>query len=131
MKAWWLAGALLAVAATNGVSPPTAPTIRAQLESVRLPEVMFRETAVEEVVAFLLRRTRELSGNPRPINHVWLAPAETKTAPVTLTLRNILAAEALRYVTTLAGLRYRVDAHAVIIYQPAPEPVAPKNAQPD
>ena len=34
--------------------------------------------------------------------------------------------DALDYVTQLAGLKYRVDAHAVVIYKPAPEkPVPP------
>ena len=38
----------------------------------------------------------------------------------TLNLHNIPLADVLKYVTESAGLRYRTDAHAVVIYKPLP-----------
>ena len=47
-------------------------------------------------------------------------PADTKLNPVTLNLKKVPFTDVLNYVTQLAGLKYRVDAHAVVIYKPEP-----------
>jgi general secretion pathway protein D len=83
---------------------------------------------VSEVVDFLKEQARTLSADKASINVVWEAPEETKTAKVTLSLREVPLADALKYVTESVGLRYRVDAHAIVIY--IPPPGAPPHAKP-
>jgi hypothetical protein len=65
---------------------------------------------------------------------VWQAPEASKVAKITLNLHNIPLGDVLRYVTESAGLRYRADTHAVVIYKPlptAPKDSAPANVKPE
>jgi predicted DNA-binding ribbon-helix-helix protein len=103
-------------------------SMRRKIESLVIPEVSVREASVSEVVDFLKEQAQTLSVDKDPINVVWEAPEETKTAKVTLSLREVPLADALRYVTESVGLRYRVDAHAIVIY--IPPPAAPPHAKP-
>ena len=102
--------------------------LRRKLDSMILPELNVRDTAVIDVVEFLRQQSRTLSGDRTSINLVWQAPDDAKTAKVTLNLRKIPFADVLKYVTEGAGLRYRVDAYAVVIYKPLP--AAPKDSPP-
>jgi general secretion pathway protein D len=90
------------------------------LETIIIPEVNVRGAGVADVIEFLQTESQKVSGAENPINFVWQAPSNLKTAKVTLNLRNVPLADALKYVTEGVGLRYRVDAHAVVIYQPTP-----------
>jgi hypothetical protein len=95
--------------------------LRKQLEQTRLPEVNCREANPQDVIAMMFQQAKN-------VNYVWMVPTDAKLSPVTLSMRDIPLADALRYVADLAGLRYRVDAKAVIIYRPESAPA--KNAQP-
>jgi type II secretory pathway component GspD/PulD (secretin) len=53
---------------------------------------------------------------------------QAESQKVTLNLRSVPLADVLKYVTESAGLRYRVDPHAVVIYQPPP--AVPAEASP-
>lgn len=102
--------------------------LRQKLEEIIIPEVNVREAAVADVIDTLQTEGQKRSVDKTPINFVWQAPEEAKTAKVTLNLRRVPLADVLKYVTEIAGLRYRVDAHAVVIYKPMP--VAPKESSP-
>jgi hypothetical protein len=91
-----------------------------QLDAIIIPEVNVHEVGVADVIEFLRTESQKVSGAERPINFVWQAPENLKTAKVTLALRNVPLAAVLKYVTDSAGLRYRVDPYAVVIYQPEP-----------
>jgi len=93
-----------------------------QINSIIIPEVNFREAGVADIIEFLRTESKKISGAENPINFVWKAPEAFKTAKITLSLHQVPLAEALKYVTEIAGLRYRVDPYAVVIYQPAPAP---------
>jgi hypothetical protein len=95
-------------------------TLRETLDEIVIPEVNFRGAGVADVIDFLQRESQKVSGADNPINFVWQAPEVAKTAKVTLNLRQVPLADVLKYVTESAGLRYRVDPHAVVIYQPLP-----------
>ena len=103
-------------------------SLRQKISSLVVPEVSVREASVSEVINFLKEQAQTLSPDKGSINVVWEAPEETKTAKVTLRLREVPLADALRYVTESVGLRYRVDAHAIVIY--IPPPAAPPHAKP-
>jgi hypothetical protein len=102
--------------------------LRRQLEETIIPEVNVRDAAAGDVIDFLQTESEKLSGGKNPINFVWQAPEDAKTAKVTLNLRGVPLADVLKYVTESAGLRYRIDPYAIVIYKPLP--AAPKESAP-
>ena len=94
--------------------------LRRKLDETVIPEVSVQETPVIDVIGFLREQSQKLSSDKTPINLVWQAPEDAKATKVTLSLRKIPLADVLKYVTEIAGLRYRVDTHAVVIYKPLP-----------
>ncbi len=102
--------------------------LRRTLDETIIPEVSVRDAPVIDVIEYLRDQSRQLSGDKTPINLVWQAPEDAKAIKVTLNLRKIPLAEALKYATEITGLRYRVDPHAVVIYKPLP--AAPKDSPP-
>lgn len=104
--------------------------LRRKLEQILVPEVHFRNANPTNIVDFLAAETKKLSSDQTPINFVWQVPAEAKLNPVTLNLKNVPFTDVLQNVTQLAGLKYRVDAHAVVIYKPEPEKPIPPASEP-
>jgi len=110
----------------------SSTALKETLDEIIIPEVNFRGAGVAEVIDSLQTESQKVSGADTPINFVWQAPEAVKTAKVTLNLRGVPLADVLKYVTESAGLRYRVDPHAVVIYQPlpaAPTESSPANAK--
>ena len=109
----------------------------AKLNRIIIPRIDLRDTTVREAVEFLKQRSRELdtsTDNPqdkRGVNIVLklnpsqpdltVPPAEgppvggTADSRVTLSLANVPLIEALRYLTELAGLKYKIEPYAVSI----------------
>lgn len=105
-----------------------AASLKARLQETVIPELNVRDAAVVDVIDFLQAESQKRSKDKSPINFVWQVPENAKTAKITLNLRKVPLADMLKYVTEGVGLRYRVDAHAVVIYQASP--TAPKEAGP-
>jgi hypothetical protein len=101
------------------------------LESLVLTEVNFRDAEPAAVIDFLRAETKKLTPDKKPINFVWLVPPDAKLGRVTLHLQNIPLLDVVRYTTLAAGLRYRVDPHAIVIYQQAPAPPQPAAPEPN
>ena len=111
----------------------------AKLNRIIIPRIDLRDTTVREAVEFLKQRSRELDTSTddpeakRGVNIVLklnptqpdltAPPAEGPTPPqggsadtrVTLSLTNVPIIEALRYLTDLAGLKYKIEPYAVSI----------------
>lgn len=111
----------------------------AKLNRIIIPRIDLRDTTVREAVEFLKQRSRDLDTSTddpqgkRGVNIVLklnpsqpdltLPPAEGPAAPiggtadsrVTLSLTNVPLIEALRYLTELAGLKYKIEPYAVSI----------------
>jgi hypothetical protein len=104
--------------------------LRNKLEQIIVPEVIFREAAPADVVEYLKVEANKLSPDKMPIDFVWSVLADARLRPVTFNLRNVPLSDALGYVTQLAGLRYRVEARAVVIYKPEPERAIPPASEP-
>ena len=92
--------------------------LKRRLAEIVFPVVNFREAAALDVIQYFQTESGKLAADKTEINFVWLVPAEAKLGAVTLSLKKVPLADALDYVTQLAGLKYRVEAHAVVIYQP-------------
>jgi general secretion pathway protein D len=114
--------------------------IMAKLNRIIIPRIDLRDTTVREAVEFLKQRSRELDTSTdipqdkRGVNIVLkLHPSQPDlTAPpipegtpapvggtadtrITLSLTNVPLIEALRYLTELAGLKYKIEPYAVSI----------------
>jgi general secretion pathway protein D len=121
--------------------------IAQKLNDITIPEVNFREAALSDVVTFLHDESVRLDPQHIGVNFV-LSPGvsapttppppppaapgaappeagavhETATRPITLSLRNVPLIELVKYVTTLANLKYRIEQSAVLILpKDAPE----------
>src|SRR5579862_3144725 len=102
--------------------------LKGRLQEIVIPELNVRDAAVVDVIDFLQAEGQKRSKDKTPLNFVWQAPENAKVAKITLNLRKVPLADVLKYVTDGAGLRYRVDAHAVVIYQALP--TTPKDSVP-
>jgi type II secretory pathway component GspD/PulD (secretin)/tetratricopeptide (TPR) repeat protein len=113
----------------------------AKLNRIIIPRIDLRDTTVREAVEFLKQRSRELDTSTevpqekRGVNiFLKLAPSPDMTAAppvegaapiapvggtadtrITLSLTNVPLIEALRYLTELAGLKYKIEPYAVSI----------------
>lgn len=108
----------------KSLSPDTAATLR-KLQETILPLVDFRTTPLRDALAWLEQSSRTLDPTgvgvkfsvdltlPSPIPGLDLP--QRPDALLTLRLTNVPLMEALRYVTNLAGLRYRIDGAVVYI----------------
>jgi len=112
--------------------PHASPTLREALDEIIIPEVNFRGAGAADAIEVLQTESQKILGADNPINFVWQAPESFKIAKVTLDLRHVPLADVLKYVTESAGLRYRVDPYAVVIYQAplaAPAESSPSNVK--
>jgi len=106
----------------------------AKLNNIIIPRVNFRDTTVREAISFLSQQSRNLdtaSGNglKRGVNIVLKLPTGPTAAPaeegavesgnaetlITLSLSNVPLIEALRHVTDLANLKFKIEPYAVAI----------------
>jgi hypothetical protein len=108
--------------------------LKRKLASTMIRELNVRDAPVTDVIEILRTESEKASADKTAINFVWQAPEASKVAKITLNLHNIPLGDVLRYVTESAGLRYRADTHAVVIYKPlptAPKDSAPANVKPE
>jgi hypothetical protein len=102
--------------------------LRHKLDGTMISELNVRDVTVTDVIEILRAESAKASADKTAINFVWQAPEASKAAKVTLNLHNIPLGDVLKYVTESAGLRYRTDAHAIVIYKPLP--TVPKESAP-
>ena len=112
-----------AAPAADGYGTARDPSIERMVQkmnSIILPSVSFQNASVEEAVEFLQRNSRELDRSPSSTGgrgvRLVIAPTEFKfKASISLDLRDVPLSEALRYVTELAQMKYKVGRDAVVI----------------
>jgi hypothetical protein len=96
--------------------PQQAAALQKRLSTLILPNVAFQDATLGEAVEYLRLKCREADSNENPtargFNFVLLTTSEK---PLTLQLRAVPAAEAVRLITELAGLSYIVEPHAIVI----------------
>lgn len=95
----------------DALSPDS--TVAGKLHSIIIPRISVADATMEEVVGYLRARSIELDPSPdenrRGVNIVW-KPGGGVPGPITLDLRNVTLAEALRSVCDMSGARMRTDA---------------------
>ncbi len=102
--------------------------VQRKLERIIIPRLEFREATVREALEFLKKKASELDANSpageRGVNMVLKLGDLTPPTPdfpnpadarITVSLTNIPLVEALRYVTGLANLKFKIEPYAVSI----------------
>ncbi len=94
-------------------------TLEQKLKDITIPFVEFSDTPLKDALAFLQQRSVELDVNePDPAKKGFniISNAEgTDDIRITLRLTNVPMTEALRYTTSLAQLKFKVEPNAVVI----------------
>jgi hypothetical protein len=95
--------------------PNATSMVQRKLQNIIIPRLEFREATVSEALDFLKHKASSLDTDDpgrRGVNIVLNAPDETR---ITVALTNVSLGDALRYVTNLAGLKYKVEQYAVTV----------------
>ena len=87
-------------------------SLAANLKKIILAKVEFQDTSAREAVTFVARQVTKQTGGKQAVNVVWMVPEGTDKT-VTLSLQNIPASEALKYVAEASNLQVEYDHFAV------------------
>ncbi|MFN0075252.1 MAG: hypothetical protein ACKVY0_02135 [Prosthecobacter sp.] len=95
------------------------PTVQQKLEKIIFPTVQFQDATIQQALEYLRIKSRDLdtiteAPGQKGVSFV-VKMDGTTPAPISLDLKNVPLLEALRYCTELSGLKYRVEAHAVLV----------------
>jgi hypothetical protein len=136
-----IAAALLACAVVASAAQPTPKPqplteaqVRQTLERLVIPKLDFRDASFRDAIDFLRQQAQQLDPKKRGIPfHFRIEPPPSAPAPkppfdpeqknITVSLINIPLIEALRYVTGLANLKFRIlpdGVHIVSLADPDP-----------
>lgn len=109
-----------AVAFDYGVGHSPGAYLTEKMNQIILPSVHFENAPVEEAIEYLRVKSRDLDtftepGGTKGVNIILRMGDAPSGASISLDLKDVPMSEALRYVTELAQMKYKVEAHAVII----------------
>ncbi len=110
-----LAGALLAGGWAAGQAQGAIPRPAARLRETGVSQIELREARIGDALDTL--RDAALAADPEGVgvNIIYRGPPPEQVPRITLRLRNVSLYDALRYVTELSGLRFRIEERAVIV----------------
>ena len=107
-------GFLRQIKAAEKTLPPKVDRER-QLSGVIIPKLNFKEATLGSALDFVKKTVAEQTGGKQTVSFVVQMPAEqVNTMTVTLSLQNIPASEAIRYLADLAHATVTYDAYAVV-----------------
>lgn len=110
----------LTVPVDIGLGQNQAAYLTQKMQTIVFPQVSFTGATLEEAIEFLRVKSRDLDlteRNPekKGVNIILKAGEAPPSAQITLDLKDVPMAEALRYITELAGMKYKVEAYAVLV----------------
>jgi hypothetical protein len=115
-------------------SSAETPTIQQKLEKIIMPTVSFQNATIQQALEYLRVKSRDLdttSDDPAQKGVSFVVKMNgAAPAPISLDLKNVPLLEALRYCTELAGMKYRVESHAVMVAPDFAEQPIPPAATP-
>ena len=108
---WVLMLGLAGVAA----GPAEGRSAREQVRAMNLPRVEYRDARISDAFEQLADAARGADPDEVGINIVYRGPTGEAAPRITMSLRRVSLYDAIRYLTQVAGLYYRIDDNAVII----------------
>ncbi len=103
-----------------GGSPDASRYYTEKMSQIIFPSVMFAGASVDEAIEFLRIKSRDYDNierdpTKRGVNLILRAGASPSTAQITLDLKDVPMVEALRYITELASMKFKVEPYAVVV----------------
>jgi hypothetical protein len=98
--------------------PARGNEIQKKLSEAKLPEIKLREAPARDAVELVREEAAKALKDSKPVNLVWLVPADAKIGAVTLSLTDISALDALNYIMQITKLKYRFDPNAIVVFLP-------------
>ena len=91
-----------------------------KMAKIVFPQVQFSGASIEEAIEFLRIKSKDLDTfttdpTKRGVNLILKQGAAASTATITLDLRDVPMVEALKYITELAGMKYKIEPFAVVV----------------
>jgi len=110
----------LDIKAELGVGTQPSAYIKEKMERIVFPSVQFTGATVEEAIEFLRVKSRDLDLTERNterkgVNIIMKTGDTPVSAQITLDLKDVPMAEALRYITELAGMKFKIEPFAVLV----------------
>jgi general secretion pathway protein D len=121
-EAWEHKPAIKGLLIENTGGGGKAPTVylSQKMQNIIFPQVEFSGASIDEAVEFLRVKSRDLDVTEtdlarKGVNIILKAGDNPSTASISLSLKDVPMVEALRYVTELAGMKFKVEPFAVLI----------------
>ena len=91
-----------------------------KMNKIIFPSVQFQGATIEQAIEYLRVKSRDLdtdanSTGSKGVNIILRNGEAPSNASISLDLKDVPMSEALRYVTELAQMKYKVEAHAVLV----------------
>jgi len=109
-----------AVAFDYGVGRSPGAYLTEKMNKIIFPTVQFQGATIEQAIEYLRVKSRDLdtftdASGSKGVNIILRNGEAPSNASISLDLKDVPMSEALRYVTELAQMKYKVEAHAVLI----------------
>ncbi|WP_294384009.1 Amuc_1098 family type IV pilus outer membrane protein [Prosthecobacter sp.] len=109
-----------AVTIDYGVGRSPGAYLTEKMNRIIFPTVQFQGATIEEAIEYLRVKSRDLdtftdNTGVKGVNIILRTGDAPSNASISLDLKDVPMSEALRYVTELAQMKYKVEAHAVLV----------------
>lgn len=104
----------------NGEGADASRYYTNKMDRIIIPRVQFQGASIEEALEFLRIKSRDFDTVERDpsrkgINLIAKHGSTPSTAQISLDLKDVPMTEVLRYVTELAGMKYKIEPYAVLV----------------
>ena len=109
-----------AVVFDYGVGRSPGAYLTEKMNKIIFPTVQFQGATIEEAIEYLRVKSRDLdtftdASGVKGVNIILRTGDAPSNASISLDLKDVPMSEALRYVTELAQMKFKVEAHAVLV----------------
>lgn len=109
-----------AVAFDYGVGRSPGAYLTEKMNKIIFPIVSFQGATIDEAIEYLRVKSRDLdtftdASGVKGVNIILRTGDAPSNASISLDLKDVPMSEALRYVTELAQMKFKVEAHAVLV----------------
>jgi tetratricopeptide (TPR) repeat protein len=104
----------------NSIGRSPGAYITEKMNKIIFPTVSFQGATIEEAIEYLRVKSRDLdtftdATGTKGVSIILRQGNAPSNASISLDLKDVPMSEVLRYVTELAGMKYRIEPHAVLI----------------
>jgi len=110
----------VAVAFDYGIGRSPGAYLTEKMNKIIFPTVQFQGATIDEAIEYLRVKSRDLdtftdASGVKGVNIILRTGDAPSNASISLDLKDVPMSEALRYITELAQMKFKVEAHAVLV----------------